>query len=158
MRHEMSAGYGQTGVLTGAASRLPGRSPAVPRREEAGVVMVSETLVARWEAVYREYGLVSEMVSNSVPGDGAVARRMARASADVAAVWREMTNTPDLPWWELAALGAAAQAFERQAQDWTARAKHERQAAGSGSVRGLRVTYPIAVPHPDQRQGGVADV
>jgi hypothetical protein len=123
------------------------------------VVMVSERLVVRWEAVYREYGLASEMVSKSVPGDGAVARHMAQASQDVAAVWREMAVEPDMPWWELAALGAAAQAFERQAQDWTARAKHERQsAAGSGSLREPRETYPVAVPHPDQHdRSGVAD-
>ena len=82
---------------------------------------------------------------------------MARASADVAAVWREMTAEPDMPWWELAALGAAAQAFERQAHDWTARAKHERQSAGGG-FRERRETYPVAVPHPGAHgQVGVAD-
>jgi len=52
--------------------------------------MVSERLAARWEAVYREYGLASEMVSNSVPGDGAVARHMARAELPPVA------RTPDL--------------------------------------------------------------
>jgi hypothetical protein len=120
--------------------------------------MVSERLVARWEAVYREYGLTSEMVSNSVPGDGAVARRMARASADVAAVWREMAAEPEMPWWELAALGAAAQAFERQAHDWTARAKHERQSASGGGFREPRETYPVAAPYPGRHgQVGVGD-
>jgi hypothetical protein len=155
----MSARCGP-GVLTGAAFGSSGRSPAVSWREGSGVVMVSEKLIVRWEAVYREYGSASEMVGRSVPGDGAVARRMARASADVAAVWREMSSEPDMPWWELAALGAAAQAFERQAQDWTARAKHERQSATSGgSLREPRETYPVAFPHSDRLdRGGVADV
>ncbi len=88
------------------------------------MVMVSERLAARWEAVYREYGHASEMVSNSVPGDGAVARHMARASQDLAVVWRKLAAEPDMPWWLVAGLGAAAQAFEHQARDWTARAKH----------------------------------
>jgi hypothetical protein len=155
----MSAGCGY-GVLTGAAFGSSGRSPAVSWREGLGVVMVSERLVVRWEAVYREYGLASEMVSKSVPGDGAVARHMAQASQDVAAVWREMTAEPDMPWWELAALGAAAQAFERQAQDWTTRAKHEQQSdTGGGSLREPRETYSVAFPHSDRRdRGGVADV
>ena len=78
---------------------------------------------------------------------------------DVAAVWREMTVEPDVPWWELAALGAAAQAFERQAQDWTARAKHERQSAAGGWFRERRETYPVAAPHPGRHgQVGAADV
>jgi len=81
---------------------------------------------------------------------------MARASADVAAVWREMT--PDMPWWELAALGAAAQAFERQAQDWTARANHERQSAAGNGFREPQETYPVASPHPGRHgQVGAAD-
>ena len=101
-----------------------GQSPAALWREGSGVVMVSERLATRWEALYREYGLASEMVSNSVPGDGAVARHMARASQDLAVVWRELASEPDMPWWLVAGLGAAAQAFEHQARDWTARAKH----------------------------------
>jgi hypothetical protein len=98
---------------------------APPRRKGSGVVMVTERLVRRWEAVYREYGLASEMVGTAEPGDRAVARHMARASFDVAAVWREMSAEPDMPWWLVAALVAAAQAFEQQAKDWTARAKHD---------------------------------
>jgi hypothetical protein len=36
-----------------------------------------------------------------------------------------MSAEPDMPWWLVAALVAAAQAFEQQAKDWTARAKHD---------------------------------
>ncbi|MGH3757275.1 MAG: hypothetical protein ACRDTB_05800 [Actinophytocola sp.] len=88
-------------------------------------------MVRRWEAVYREYGSASERVTTAEPGDRAIARHMARASQDVAAVWREMTAASDLPWWMVAALVAAAQAFEQQAKDWTARAKHHGGVNGS---------------------------
>src|SRR5262245_24734207 len=93
--------------------------------------MVTERLVRRWEAVYREYGLASEMVGTAEPGDRAVARRMARASHDVAAVWREMSAEAGMAWWSVAALVAAAQAFEQQAKDWAARAKYDGAARGS---------------------------
>jgi hypothetical protein len=110
---------------------------ATPRRKGSGVVMVSERLVQRWEAVYREYGTASQRLSSTEPGDRTVARHMARASADVAAVWREMAGEPDMQWWSVAALCAAAQAFEYQSRDWAARAKHD----GSASA-------PSRRPHP----------
>jgi hypothetical protein len=103
--------------------------------------MVSERLVRRWEAVYREYGLASETVSTAEPGDRAVARHMARASRDVAAVWREMTAEAGMPWWSVAALVAAAQAFEQQSKDWAARAKHDSTVNGSS-----RRPHPQVVP------------
>jgi hypothetical protein len=55
---------------------------------------------------------------------------MARASRDLAVVWREMAAEPDMPWWLVAGLGAAAQAFDNQARDWAARAKHVESPAG----------------------------
>ena len=99
--------------------------------------MIAERLLARWEAVYREYGTASARVSSTEPGDRAVARHMARASADVAAVWREMAGEPEMAWWLVAALSAAAQAFEYQSRDWAARAKHD-------SARNGRVPHPQA--------------
>lgn len=128
MRREMSAGCGRAGVLGGA---FAGRPLAPARREGSGVVMMSEPLVTRWEAVYRDYGLASEMVDSSEPGDGAVARHMARASRELALVWREMAGEPHLPWWLVAGLRAAAQAFENQARDWGARAKHVETPGGA---------------------------
>lgn len=97
--------------------------------------MMSERLVQRWEAVYREYGTASERVSTTEPGDRTIARHMARASADVAAVWREMAGEPEMVWWLVAALSAAAQAFEYQSRDWSARAKHD-------SARNSRGPHP----------------
>jgi hypothetical protein len=121
----MSAGRGRPEGLTGMAFVPAGWSSATPRRKGSGVVMVSERLVQRWEAVYREYGTASRRLSSSEPGDRTVARHMARASQDVAAVWREMAGEPGMPWWSVAALVAAAQAFEYQARDWSARVKHD---------------------------------
>lgn len=153
----MSAGRGYAGVLTGSASWPAGWPPASLWRKGSGVVMVSDELARRWEAVYREYGSASEMVNNSEPGDRAVARHMARASEDVAAVWRQMTNEPDLPWWTVAALGAAAQAFEYQARDWAARAKYDRESSSAGALR--KGPYPMAVETAGRHSlaGGVAD-
>lgn len=152
----MSAWRGNTGVLTGSASWPAGWLPATPWQKGSGVVMVSEELTRRWEAVYREYGLASEMVNTSEPGDRAVARHMARASEDVAGVWRLMVKEPDLPWWAVAALVAAAQAFEYQARDWAARAKYDRESAGPPRKGPYPVAVDIAGRH--SRSGGVADV
>jgi hypothetical protein len=109
--------------------------------------MVSQQLIQRWEAVYREYGTASQRLSGSEPGDRAVARQMARASADVAAVWREMAGEPGMPWWSIAALCAAAQAFEYQARDWSARAKYDAatssRASGSSRRPHPQVTSPV---------------
>lgn len=112
--------------------------------------MVSETLVRRWEAVYREYGLASQKVSATEPGDRAVARQMARASNDVAVVWRAMADEPELAWWSVAALRAAAQAFEYQARDWAARAKYDR----ADSAPSRRSPLPVAQPSGDGPGGG----
>lgn len=158
----MSAWCGHTGVLIGSASS-PGRSASGHAlAERLGVVMVPDGLVRRWEAVYREYGLASEMVNVSVPGDCAVARQMARASEDVAVVWREMAAWPEVPWWFVAAVTAAAQAFEYQARDWTARAKYDAQSSAGGPRRRERKdVYPVAVRetgrHGHNADGGVAD-
>src|SRR5262249_44923782 len=70
------------------------------------------------------YGEASKAAASSVAGDRDAAREMAAASWEVAAAWREMESTADIPWWALAALCAAAQAFEIQARDWNARAAH----------------------------------
>jgi hypothetical protein len=111
--------------------------------------MMSERLVQRWEGVYREYGTASQRLSGAEPGDRIVARQMARASADVAAVWREMAGEPDMPWWSVAALGAAAQAFEYQARDWSARAKQHSAANGVGPGPYRRSHPQVAAPASD---------
>lgn len=90
-------------------------------------VMVPDELDERWQAAYQAYGQASENVSQSKPGDPDAARLMAAASWEVSVLWREIAATPGLPWWALASVRAAAQAFEAQSRDWNARAD-----AGSG--------------------------
>jgi hypothetical protein len=121
--------------------------------------MMSEGLVRRWETAYAEYGRASEMVNNSVPGDRAVARHMALASENVAVAWRQMAAEPDMPWWSVAALSAAAQAFEYQARDWTARAKYDVQRSAGGSrARERKDVYPVTGVRTGRHgQGGAAD-
>lgn len=148
----MSAGCGHVGVLTGSASCRRSASGHAPA-ERAGVVMMSEALVQRWEASYTEYGRASEMVNNSVPGDQAVAQHMALASGNVALVWRQMAAEPDIAWWLVAALSAAAQAFEFQARDWTARARYDVQS----SAGARKDAYPVARRAGRHGQGGAAD-
>ncbi|MFC4853656.1 hypothetical protein [Actinophytocola glycyrrhizae] len=111
-------------------------------------------MVALWETAYREYGVVSDRLNASVPGDVAMAERMARASQAVAVVWREMADEPELPWWFVAGLGAAAQAFEYQSRDWSARARHSREAAAVGGTSPPR-PYPVSARRA--KHGGVPD-
>lgn len=73
----------------------------------AGMDMVPDVLVDRWQAAYGAY--------SAAEGDRA---ELARLSANVAVVWRDMAAMPGLAWWLVAALSAAAEAFERQARDW----------------------------------------
>lgn len=158
----MGAESGRSEVLAVAAFVPPGQSPAMPWREGTDVVMMPDGLVQRWELIYREYGLVAEMVATGAPGDRAVARRMATVSLDVAGVWREMGGVPDLPWWASAALVAAAQAFEYQARDWSARAKHDGQRIVPGR-RSHREPQPISPSVTDLANhrrvtGGLPDV
>jgi hypothetical protein len=95
------------------------------------LVMVPETVLARWESAYRRYGQASKLVAASPAGDREATQQMAATSSELAAVWREMESAPDLAWWVLAAVGAAAQAFEAQARDWSARVEHGRPEDGA---------------------------
>jgi hypothetical protein len=90
--------------------------------------MVPDVLVGRWQAVYGAY--------SAAEGDRA---ELARLSAEVAAVWREMAAVPGLAWWLVAALSAGAEAFERQARDWGVGIPRDRSSRpaewGTGSHR-----------------------
>lgn len=79
--------------------------------------MVSEDLIRAWEDAYRRYG-------------SAAGANVAPASRAVALAWRDIACTSRLPWWVLAAVESAAEAFEDQAEQWEARA---RQSAKSWS-------------------------
>lgn len=120
----MSAGMCRMELPAVAVFGLPGRHTGLCWRKGSGVVMVPETFVRRWEKAYRNYGVAARTAALAVPGDRGTAQEMAAASLEVAAAWREMESIVDLPWWVLAAVGAAAQAFEFQARDWNARTQY----------------------------------
>jgi hypothetical protein len=69
--------------------------------------MVAQDLVVSWEDAYRRYV--------SAPG-----REVTETSRAVAGAWRDLAACADLPWWLSAAVRSAAQAFEQQAETWTA--------------------------------------
>jgi hypothetical protein len=85
------------------------------------VVTMPAALIARWESAYRQYANLAQVIGRSECVRSDEAHAMASASWDVATAWREMATTAVLPWWVLAAIRAAADAFEQQAHDWNAR-------------------------------------
>lgn len=84
--------------------------------------MVPEKLVSQWESAYRRYGEAAEAATLARRGDSEAGRSMAAASLEVAAAWRQIAGVHGLPWWVLAAIDAAAEAFEVQAREWDERA------------------------------------
>ncbi|SFB29132.1 hypothetical protein SAMN05216266_107292 [Amycolatopsis marina] len=95
--------------------------------------MATKKQVRAWEEAYRHYGSTSELVARTRQVDAATAQDMASASWAVAVSWRAIAGNPELPWWMLAALESAAQAFEEQARHWQARSTDN--ACGVASVR-----------------------
>ncbi len=95
--------------------------------------MATKKQVRAWEEAYRRYGVTSDRVARTQEVDTATAHDMALASREVAAAWRSIAANPDLPWWTLAALESAAQAFEEQARDWQKRTAT--RSCGVGTVR-----------------------
>jgi hypothetical protein len=85
-------------------------------------VVAPETLIARWEAAYRQYTEATRLAGRANAGDRAAAEALASTSWAVATTWRDLATTVVLPWWALAALRAAAEAFEAQARTWHTRA------------------------------------
>lgn len=81
--------------------------------------MVSEDLIRAWEDAYRRYG-------------SAAGANVAPASRAVALAWRDIACTSKLPWWVLAAVESAAEAFEDQAEQWEARARKTAKSSWSG--------------------------
>src|SRR5690349_10495485 len=88
--------------------------------------------VSAWEAAYRAYRDASDAVARSRGGSPDIAREMAAASRLVAHTWRGLVGDPDQPWWVVAAVGSAAQAFEEQAREW------EHKAGGGEYAGGVR--------------------
>jgi transposase len=89
-------------------------------------------LVMQWEDAYRQYGAAFDHATRQEAGDPQAAEAVASASWQIAGVWRDMATAVPLPWWLLAALRAAADAFETQAHGWHVRAVH---AQGTSSQR-----------------------
>ncbi|HVK24987.1 MAG TPA: hypothetical protein VM677_26815 [Actinokineospora sp.] len=102
-------------------------------------VNVSDELDRRWQAAYRAYEHASAEVARSGADDRGAAHAMAVTSWDVAVLWREIADSPYLPWWVLAAVHSAAETFEHQSREWNARSN-----AGAG-------VHPMA---PRRRGGG----
>lgn len=80
---------------------------------------VSEDLIRAWEDAYRRYG-------------SAAGANVAPASRAVALAWRDIACTSRLPWWALAAVESAAEAFEDQAEQWEARARQGTKSSWAG--------------------------
>jgi hypothetical protein len=114
---------------------------------------VPEDLVQHWEAAYRRYREVSKVAAVSFAGDENAAQEMIAASQEVAVAWRSMESIPDLPWWTLAAVSAAAQAFEFQARDWSVGAINTQAAILMGPARRLPAR-PRPTPHRRTPDGG----
>jgi hypothetical protein len=95
-----------------------------------------EQAVRGWEKAYRDYGRLSEPSVRSRQDDPSLAGRMASASRSVADGWRGIASCGELPWWCLAAVESAAQAFHAQAREWEVRGFGEGSASGQDFVRG----------------------
>jgi hypothetical protein len=102
-------------------------TPGQPRHSlrSTSTVPVPEQFVRVWETAYVEYGQARELTARMSTDDPAAAWQMASASWAVATAWREITGVTRLPWWMLAAVEAAAEAFEAQARYWEARENTE---------------------------------
>jgi hypothetical protein len=107
-----SARHARGETVTDPAVESAGCPTAVPQQE--GTNVVSEELVQRWQAVYREY-IEVDRTQRSAPD---YLQTMSRLSLTVAATWRDMAATPGLEWWLVATLTTAAEAFDRQARAW----------------------------------------
>lgn len=82
---------------------------------------VPSDLLTRWESAYRRYTDVARAIERSPSGRPGLAEAMGSASWEVATAWRDIATTVALQWWMIAALRAAADAFEQQARHWHAR-------------------------------------
>jgi hypothetical protein len=97
---------------------------------DAGVTEPADRVRA-WETAYRQYGRASEAAATRLSSnDRAANSQMARASRAVADAWRSIAAVVDLPWWSLAAVESAAEAFEAQARDWETRDERSRLVSG----------------------------
>ncbi|HEX6355588.1 hypothetical protein [Actinophytocola sp.] len=88
-------------IIVVAVERL-WRGGTIRRNDQA---LVDKDPIAAWEHAYRAY-------------ENAAETDVASTSRAVAAAWRGLTESTDLPWWLLAAVCTAAEAFDHQAEAW----------------------------------------
>lgn len=117
-------------------SRPASGQPRASRRRASGAAdnaAALEESIHTWEAAYRRYGQASTWSTQFRDRDPAALWQVASASSDVAAAWREIAAVGRLPWWTLAAVESAAQAFETQAREWEATEEQaDTELAGEG--------------------------
>lgn len=78
-------------------------------------MLVSTKVLSAWEAAYRRYGRASDDMARSPRRDVRAVRELTDPSRAVDFTWRAITSDPQLPWWVVAAVSSAAEAFEEQA-------------------------------------------
>lgn len=116
---------GRDGVAAARPASGPRRS--IRRSGSAGEpVSALDESVTAWKTAYRNYGKASAESLRLPEGDLGAMEQMANASWAVAAAWRQIAQATSLPWWTLAAVESAAQAFEAQAREWDARYQRNR--------------------------------
>lgn len=126
-------GAGRDGVpAVRPVPRTPHRHRAPSTTTEVTVV-TAPSLVDGWESAYRAYGLASDNLGRVGDSDPGALWRMSRTSGAVAVAWRRIAGSSQLPWWMLAAVESAAQAFEAQARDWAMRGNAALPPCGGGS-------------------------
>ncbi|WP_162788598.1 hypothetical protein [Amycolatopsis albispora] len=77
--------------------------------------------VREWERLYQEYQYASNDMTRLRPAPRDVVERYSRVSAELAQAWRAvLAGEHKPPWWVVAAVESAAQAFTDQAQRWAA--------------------------------------
>ncbi|MGC7095602.1 hypothetical protein ACPZ19_13110 [Amycolatopsis lurida] len=106
--------------------------------------------IQEWEYLYREYQSASNDMARLRPPPTDVIERYARVSQEVATAWRALLPGEKQPWWIVAAVESAAQAFAEQAKRWAAVAAGEIDKEG-GSVPPRARPYLQAIQKPAER-------
>lgn len=70
-----------------------------------------------WEEAYWKYNEADQRMGNRPPVPELVQEYVSVTRA-VARAWRNLVAERDQPWWVLAAVDSAAEAFETQAREW----------------------------------------
>jgi hypothetical protein len=107
----------------GGQGLLPTQVPLPVR--PTGQAERPDPLILAWESAYRCYGEASRTMPPT-GNDPAAVWQMAATSMAVALAWRQIARSRPLPWWTLAAVESAAQAFESQGREWEARTRQNR--------------------------------